>query len=93
MTLRLLKQKGLELDSVPKKGEKLLLKSTANISMGGVAFDVTDEVHPSIRVMAERISQIINLNIIGIDVVAKDLRKPLTSDRGGCCRGERRTWF
>jgi len=83
MTLRLLKQKGLELDSVLEKGERLLLKSTANLSMGGIAFDVTDEVHPMIRVMAERISQIINLNIIGIDVVAKDLRNPLTSNRGG----------
>jgi len=83
MTMRLLKQKGLELGSVLNKGERLLLKSTANLSMGGVAVDITDEVHPVIRVMAERISQIINLNIIGIDVVAKDLRKPLTSDRGG----------
>jgi cyanophycin synthetase len=83
MTMRLLKQKELDLESVLKKGERLLLKSTANISMGGVAVDVTDEVHPVIRAMAERISQIINLNIIGIDVVAKDLRKPLTRDRGG----------
>jgi len=83
MTMRLLKQKELKLDSVLNKGEKLLLKSTANLSMGGIAFDVTDEVHPAIRIMAERISQIINLNIIGIDVVAKDLRKPLTIDRGG----------
>ena len=83
MTMRLLKQKGLELDSVLEKGERLLLKSTANLSMGGVSFDVTDEVHPMIRAMTERISQIINLNIIGIDVVAKDLRKPLTSNQGG----------
>jgi len=83
MTMRLLKQKELKLDSVLEKGKRLILRSTANLSMGGVAVDVTDEVHPMIRTMAERISQIINLNIIGIDVVAKDLRKPLTCDRGG----------
>jgi cyanophycin synthetase len=83
MTMRLLEQKELRLESVLKKGERLYLKSTANLSMGGVAVDVTDEVHPVIRTMAERISKIINLNIIGIDVVAKDLRKPLTIDRGG----------
>jgi len=83
MTMRLLKQKGLKLDSILEKGERLFLKSTANLSMGGVAVDVTDEVHPVIRAMSERISQIINLNIIGIDVVAKDLRKPLTSGQSG----------
>jgi cyanophycin synthetase len=83
MTMMVLKQKGFKLDSVLEKGEKLLLRSTANLSMGGIAVDVTDEVHPNIRAMAERISQIINLNIIGIDVITKDLRKPLTGDRGG----------
>lgn len=83
MTLRLLQQRGFELGSVLEKGERLQLKSTANISMGGVAFDVTDEVHPTIRSMSERISQIINLNIIGIDVVAKDLRRRLNNERGG----------
>jgi cyanophycin synthetase len=36
MAMRLLKQKGLKLESVLKKGERLLLKSTANLSMGGV---------------------------------------------------------
>jgi cyanophycin synthetase len=46
MTERLLTQKHLTIDSVIPKGEKLYIKSTANLSAGGTAIDVTDEVHP-----------------------------------------------
>ena len=47
----------------------LYLKSTANISTGGTATDVTDLVHPYNVLMAERIAGIIGLDICGIDVM------------------------
>lgn len=79
MTQRLLALKGLSIDSVPKKHEVIYLKATANLSQGGTATDVTDEVSPDIRFMAERAARIIGLDCVGVDVLAKDISLPLES--------------
>ncbi len=81
-TLNILKDKNLTLDSVLKKGEELWLKPTANLSTGGTATDVTDLVHPSNVMMAERIARIIGLDICGIDIMADDLTVPITENGG-----------
>lgn len=77
MTKRLLALKGLTLNDCPPKGETVFLKATANLSQGGTATDVTDEVHPEIRQMAERAAQIIGLDCVGIDALAQDISLPL----------------
>lgn len=76
-TERQLALKGLDLNACPAKGEKIFLKATANLSQGGTATDVTDEVHPEIRQMAERAAQIIGLDCVGIDALAQDISLPL----------------
>lgn len=82
-TKRLLENKNLTLSSILEDGKKLYIKSTANISAGGTARDVTDMVHPLNILMAERISRIIGLNVMGIDIVAKSIEQPLKSGRDG----------
>ncbi len=82
-TKRMLKIQDLGLDSVPELGQEVVLKSTANLSTGGTATDVTDEMHPSIRFMSERVARIVGLDIMGIDVVAPHLREPLDETGGG----------
>jgi cyanophycin synthetase len=77
MTERLLFQGGLSLDSIPGEGETVYLKTTANLSQGGTATDVTDEVNPDIRMMAERTARIIGLDCVGVDALAKDISLPL----------------
>mgnify|MGYP001815470148 FL=1 len=77
MTVRLLSLRGLSLDSVPGAQEKIYLKATANLSQGGTATDVTDEVNPDIRMMAERTARIIGLDCVGVDALAKDISLPL----------------
>ncbi len=83
MTERLLAGKQLSLDSVLPNGKKVYVKSTANLSVGGTALDVTENVHPLNQVMAQRISQIIGLNVIGIDIIADSLEKPLRNGSSG----------
>ena len=78
----MLDEKGYTLETVPPKGELVLLKPTANLSTGGNSADVTDEVHPTNIFMCERISKIIGLDICGIDIMAADLRAPI-SENGG----------
>jgi cyanophycin synthetase len=81
-TLDLLDKKGYTLDTVPEKGEKVFVKSTANLSTGGTSVDVTDHVHPQNIFICERISKIIGLDICGIDIMAENLTEPLTENGG-----------
>lgn len=81
-TQKMLDDKGYTLQTVPADGELVLLKPTANLSTGGTSTDVTDEVHPSNIFMAERISKIIGLDICGIDIMAPNLRLPITETGG-----------
>ncbi|MFC1529799.1 cyanophycin synthetase [Gemmatimonadota bacterium] len=83
MTLDLLLESGLDLDAIPEQGRIVRLKSTANLSAGGTAEDVTDTVHSANRFMAERISRFIDLDIIGIDIIAPSLETPIDENGGG----------
>jgi cyanophycin synthetase len=83
ITTTLLSKKNLKLEDVLPIGEILFLKDTANISSGGTSRDVTDLVHPYNIFLAERAARILNLDICGIDVVAKDINVPLTREIGG----------
>ena len=82
LTLEILKEMDMTIESVPKKGEMVKLKSTANLSTGGTAEDITELIHPYNVFMAERISKIIGLDICGIDIMAEDLTKPLNKSGG-----------
>jgi len=81
-TRDILKDKDLTSKSVLSAGEALFLKSTANISTGGTATDVTDLIDPYNVLMAERIAGIIGLDICGIDVMTSDIAIPLNETRG-----------
>ena len=81
-TLDLLGGRELTLDSVLPAGETLYLKSTANISTGGTATDVTDLVDPYNVLLAERVAGIVGLDICGIDLLTSDIAIPLNQTRG-----------
>ena len=83
MTERLLTFQGYEIDDVLAANEKLHLKSTANLSTGGTARDVTDEVHQDVRLMCERIARIVGMDCMGIDIVAPSLDRALPSGSAG----------
>jgi len=81
-SLDLLQKLNYTEESVPKKGEIVYLKSTANLSTGGTSIDVTDMVHPENIFLAERISRIIGLDVCGIDIMAENLTQPLQENGG-----------
>lgn len=81
-TTDLLEKIGYTLETVPKNGEIVYLKSTANLSTGGTSVDVTDMVHPENIFLAERISRVIGLDICGIDIMAENLTQPLKENGG-----------
>ena len=82
-TTDLLEKLNYTLQSVPKAGETVYLKSTANLSTGGTSVDVTDMMHPENIFLCERISRVIGLDICGVDIMAENLTQPL-KENGGC---------
>jgi len=81
-TIDLLKSRDLTLETVPEAGQVVYLKSTANISTGGTATDVTDLVDPYNVLLAERVAGIVGLDICGIDLLTSDIAIPLNQTRG-----------
>lgn len=81
-TMDLLTKNNLTLESIPKAGEIIYLKSTANLSTGGTSIDVTDMMHPENIFLAERIARVIGLDVCGIDIMAPNLTQPLKETGG-----------
>lgn len=73
--LTVLAKAGYTLESVPRKGEVVYLRHSANLSTGGTAVDVTDIVHADTRRMAENAAITLGLDIAGVDVIAKTIAK------------------
>ena len=81
----LLAKKGYTLDTVLPEGEIFYLRSTANLSTGGTAIDVTDIVHPDNRAMAIRAAKAIGLDVCGVDFLTDDISQSYQTSGGGIC--------
>ncbi|SDG26968.1 cyanophycin synthetase [Thermoanaerobacter thermohydrosulfuricus] len=77
-----LKKQGFDLEEIPKKGQKVFLRESANLSTGGIAIDKTDDIHPYNIEIAVRAAKAIGLDIAGIDITMEDIKKPLTKENG-----------
>ena len=79
---RLMEEAEVTEETVLPDGEILYLRSTANLSTGGTAIDMTDVVHPDNRDMAERAIKAIGLDVGGVDFLIDDIAKSY-KDIGG----------
>jgi cyanophycin synthetase len=78
-----LEVQGYTVDSVPKKGVCVVLRNNANLSTGGTATDVTEDVHPDLAASAVAAAQMVGLDICGVDVVCDSVLRPLEEQGGG----------
>ncbi|WP_217134670.1 acylphosphatase [Leucobacter chinensis] len=68
---------GYTLASVPAMGEKVLLASSANLSLGGDSIEILDELHPSIQELAiKAVDAVPGLDYCGVDMLIEDHRLP-----------------
>ncbi|MFT4925623.1 MAG: cyanophycin synthetase [Phenylobacterium sp.] len=81
--LRLLEEAGFTQQSILPKDEIFYLCSTANLSTGGTAIDLTDVVHPDNRSMAERAIKAVGLDIGGVDFLTADISQSYKDAGGG----------
>ncbi|MCY0870411.1 MAG: cyanophycin synthetase [Firmicutes bacterium] len=73
---RWLRAQGWEVDGVPADGACVHLLDSANLSTGGTARDVTDEVHPELAALAVRAARTLGLDIAGVDLIVGDVAAP-----------------
>ena len=78
-----LKLQGLSADAVPANGQRVVLRNNANLSTGGTATDVTDDVHPEVAARAVAAARMVGLEICGVDMVCENVGVPLEKQRGG----------
>jgi cyanophycin synthetase len=78
-----LAHQGFDAASVPRKGARVLLRNNANLSTGGTATDVTDDVHPEIAARAVAAAQMAGLDLCGVDVMCESVLTPLENQSGG----------
>ena len=79
---KLMQDAGYSADTVLEKDERFFLRSTANLSTGGTAIDLTDVVHPDNREMAVRAVRAVGLDIGGVDFLTDDITQSY-KDVGG----------
>lgn len=70
-------RQGYSADGVPPEGVRVLIQRNGN-----VAFDVSDQVHPSVARHVCLAARIVGLDIAGVDLVASDISRPL-EEQGG----------
>ncbi len=74
---------GYAADSIPPNGQRVILRNNANLSTGGTATDVTDNVHPEVAARAVEAARMIGLDICGVDVVCASVLEPIEQQQGG----------
>ncbi len=82
VALGVLLDQGMTPDTIPPVGKKVLIRRNANLSTGGTASDVTDQLHPDVARHAIEAARIVGLDIAGVDIVAQDISQPLQGQRG-----------
>ncbi|HUM99332.1 MAG TPA: cyanophycin synthetase [Halothiobacillus sp.] len=78
-----LESQGYQLDSVPGMGVQVVLRNNGNLSTGGSATDVTDDLHPELAARAVEAARQIGLDVCGVDMVCERITEPLETQHGG----------
>ena len=77
MSLLEIQRQGLEPHSVPAKDRVVVVQRNGNLNI-----DVTDQVHPDVAAVATLAARVVGLDIAGIDIVTRDIARPLEEMQG-----------
>ena len=83
IALATLSKQNYDAESIPPQGARIVLRNNANLSTGGTATDVTDDVHPELAARAVAAAQMVGLDICGVDIVCNSVHAPLEEQEGG----------
>jgi D-alanine-D-alanine ligase-like ATP-grasp enzyme len=79
-----LKEQGYaSLEDVPKEGARVYLRRDPFLRNGGGLVHLTDDMHEDFRAIARRLAQASGIFIVGIDIMAEDITRPMHGQRCG----------
>lgn len=65
-------------NSIPARNKKVFLRDNSNVSTGGDAIDVTDDIHPSYLKIAASATKALGAKICGVDILLSSPKKTAT---------------
>ncbi|ABA19883.1 cyanophycin synthetase-like protein [Trichormus variabilis ATCC 29413] len=74
---RKLQKQSLNLNSVIPNGKVVYLLDNANLSSGGEAVDVTENIHPDFQKLALNVTKDMGLRLMGLDIITQDITRPM----------------
>ncbi|MFM7314071.1 MAG: hypothetical protein ACKO0M_13045 [Cyanobium sp.] len=72
----LLKRQGLTFASVPQAGRRVQLSVQRGLRAGGLTVDAADVLHPSYVSLLQRTARVLQLEVVGIDLITPDPSRP-----------------
>ncbi len=75
-TRRAVTATGHALDEVLPAGETIAVRRTANVHTGGTIHDVTPELHPTLREVAEAAADALTIPVVGLDLIVPTVDGP-----------------
>lgn len=75
-TKRCVADAGARMATILQAGERLTVRKTANLHTGGTLVDVTEQLHPVLRGVAERASRALDIPVTGLDLMVPDPAGP-----------------
>ncbi len=72
---RYLGHQGYDINSVPQKGGKVILRGNSNYRTGGRSVDVTDTVAKGYKEIAGTAARVLGMRLAGVDILIKDNKK------------------
>lgn len=76
IALDMLRQQGLEPNSVPPMGQFVALRRIETAASGGVDEDVSDILHSENADVAIRATRLLGLEVAGVDIISPDISQP-----------------
>lgn len=75
-TLRVVRSKGYEMESVLPAGVELVVRNTANLHTGGSIEDVTAQLHPELSKVSVQAADVLDIPVTGIDMMVPRVDGP-----------------
>lgn len=73
-SMELMEKQNVNLDEIPIKGQKVVLKYVANMNQGALAIDITDQIHPDYHLWIEKLARELELSVFALDILTTDYR-------------------
>ncbi len=77
-----LEEMHITLDYIPKNNEKIVLCYTCNSTRGGTMTSLGRSICPENARLACNAAKLLNLNVVGFDIVCEDIQRPIEQSRG-----------